>query len=145
MPSRFGTGPFGKTLYSAGYVYDASGSFAFLFGFAGSAALPINISGTMAIQFGFAAHANNALALSGSFPILVGFTGGRFNGDFIIAGDMDFALGLVGSAVAGPLWGQDALCAGQWGPDALCADPGWGPDPDIPVSAPWAPSELCDG
>lgn len=126
MTSKFGTGPFGQTLYSAGS--------------------PIEISGTMAINVGFAAALNNALAFSGTMAINVTFLPARIDGDFVLSGAMPVVVGFpAATLVAGPLWSQDALCQGQWAPDSLCADPGWQADPDIPVNAPWTPSELCDG
>lgn len=126
MTAKFGTGPYGRTVYSAGAV--------------------IEVGGTMTIEVGFAAVLTDAMAVSGTMPIAVSFVPDRLNGDFILSGLMPVAVGFPAATLsAGPLWGQDALCAGQWGPDALCAAPGWGPDPDIPMSGPWAPSELCDG
>jgi len=126
MTSKFGAGPFGQTLYSAGS--------------------PIEISGAMIVDVGFAAALSNALAVSASMPIVVTLPGDRLNGDFLVSGGFGFTVGFVPATLfAGPLWGEDAPCAGGWGPDALCADPGWAPDPDIAVTTPWGPSELCDG
>lgn len=126
MTAKFGTGPYGKTVYSAGTVLD--------------------LSGTMAVNVGFAAALSDMLVVSGTMPLTVTFDGERLNGDFVLAGTMAVNVGFPASTLfAGPLWGQDALCQGQWMPDTLCADPGWGPDPDVPVNSPWAPAELCDG
>ena len=124
MTAKFGSGAYGQTLYSAGS--------------------PLDFSGTMVVNVGFAAALANALVVSGSMPIVVEFKPDRLNSDLVVSGEMDFTVGFVPATLfAGPLWGQDSLCQGQWGHDTLCADPGWAADPDIPTSAPWAPSELC--
>ena len=126
MTSKFGAGPYGRTLYSAGS--------------------PIDLSGTMTVNVGFAAALSNQLVVSGSMPVAVTFQRDRLNSDLVVSGSMGVNVGFVPATLfAGPLWGQDALCQGQWGPDSLCADPGWSADPDIAQASPWAPSELCDG
>jgi hypothetical protein len=138
MTSKFGVGPFGETLYSAG--------------------TPIELSGTMSVNVEFGAALSNSMVMAGSMSVGVSFSGEHISGDLSVSGEIPVVISLSPAPMfSGKLWQGDVLCGNQWGPDSLCVDPGWVEDPDvdfdvdpdedmdIPTGPIWKPAEPCNG
>lgn len=123
MTAYYNRGPYGAQHYSAGWVYDCSGTFAINFTLAGS--FWQNLQGHFAITMSLAGQARGSWSLKGELAIVPTF---------------------FGDATAGPLWAPDAPCPPPlWGPSPPCPPPLWGADSDVSDADVWTPSELCDG